>query len=122
MICPHPDTLDNLSWLRDDRRLLGGSWRCRECSRLRAYARRQDLIASGASYWRYERGLMRGLQRLFYPTFGAGAHRWSEAQREAALVRIEERERFQMESHLEECRVLRRQGKSLPRLTWKAAS
>jgi hypothetical protein len=43
--CGHPDELDNLFWHRNERRLLGGSWRCRACHR-----------ADTAAYWDSARG------------------------------------------------------------------
>lgn len=80
--CSHPDEMDNLLWRRDDRRWLGGCWRCRTCERTRAQARRAMY---GGSYWKYEHSLTRALQRGFYPLVGAGGHRMTKAERSAIL-------------------------------------
>jgi hypothetical protein len=83
MGCGHSDEMDNLLWRRDDRRLLGGCWRCRACERTRAQVRRQAI---GGSYWKYENSYPRMSQRLWYPKLGAGAHRLTKQGRSAAIT------------------------------------
>jgi hypothetical protein len=71
--------------------------RSREAERQRAQARRYGwwgtlelgkkprLCASSASYWKHEHSSARYMQRLWYPTVGAGAHRLAKEARGEAI-------------------------------------
>ena len=59
--------------------------RSREAERDRAHARRWDLCASSASYWKYEESMKRYEQRLWYPIRGAGGHHMTVEQGRAAI-------------------------------------
>lgn len=69
----------------------------RTAERERAQARRDGhygmelgvvrrLCASHDSYWKYEHSWLRLTQRLWWPTLGAGAHRWTKAERSKAIT------------------------------------
>jgi hypothetical protein len=56
------------------------------------------LCASHDSYWRYEHSWTRLMQRLWWPTLGAGAHRLTKKQRSKAITEWGKRKRAEFEA------------------------